>query len=154
MRRNPLGCHLDGGHWACEQVALLRQQMMSILGSNQCAGSFPELGVTVNDCQWVISELPQSAQTLPQLHRLLVWVGLGQLDPCLASWHPGIPVGAPVCREAIAVRQRLSRVSGRVLIIFRRATNTSVRSVGCMRSTATLLLDSAMCALHRAALCG
>lgn len=63
MRRNPLDCHFDGGHQAF-WLALLGQKMMSILGPNQCAGSLPELGVIVNDRQWVISELPQLGQTL------------------------------------------------------------------------------------------
>lgn len=47
----------------------LGQKMLIILGSNQCAGSLPELGFIVNDRQWVISEAPQPAQlgqTLPQ----------------------------------------------------------------------------------------
>lgn len=45
----------------------LGQKMLIILGSNKCAGSLPELGVIVNDRQWVISEVPQLGQTLPQV---------------------------------------------------------------------------------------
>lgn len=54
------------------------KKMMSILGPNQCAGSLPELGVIFNDRQWVISELPQLGQTLPQVRQVR---GVGRARP-------------------------------------------------------------------------
>lgn len=53
---------------------VLGQEMLIILGSNQCAGSLPELGSIVNERQWVISEVPQLGQTLPACPRGVVWV--------------------------------------------------------------------------------
>lgn len=79
---------------------------MSILGPNHCAGSLPELGVIVNDRQWVISELPQLGQTLSpgaQEPRCVEWVVQGQLGA--GPGGPGTVVGAPVCREPSAVPQ-------------------------------------------------
>lgn len=80
---------------------------MSILGSNHCAGSLPDLGVIVNDCQWVISELPQSAQTLLPGVDVGHQVVRGQLGLCLGSWDRGGMLPYAGKRPPPAARQRL-----------------------------------------------
>lgn len=83
------------------------------MGPNQCAGSLPELGVIVNDRQWVISEAPQ----LPS------WAAR-PCPPGVMVWVPGTVVWV-LPWEASVVRRRLSRLSGRVLIVFRRSIDAS-----------------------------
>lgn len=73
----------------------LGQKVVIILGSNQCAGSLPELGVIVNDRQWVISELPQLGQTLsPGVCGVGRRVAQGQARG--RAWGAATVVGAPV----------------------------------------------------------